>query len=225
MKNFKTIILTTTALIVSLSFATAKSVDGLGSKGLNDPDFKLAVSAIVQDKICDLEMKRQAFSHIKKASISTEVPVSVLMILANRRADKIIANWNKHEGVPEIGKSVCSLDISQLARFGSFALSRVSMTMSDRVEIGKQAYQLRDLVVKYRVLKAAERAECFTEDRAYKAQVVSANFNKQIGSAAFDNHRFIYAAWKPEALKAVEAKAYGDLDTCELADRLLSKQR
>lgn len=170
-------------------------------------------------------MKRQAFSHIKKASASTEVPVSVLMILANRRADRIIENWNKHEGVPEIGKSVCSQDISQLARFGSFALSRVSMTMSDRVEIGKQAYQLRDLAVKYRALKAAERAECFNADRAYKAQVVTANFNKQIGNAAFDNHRFIYAAWKPEDLKAVEAKSYGELGACELAEKLLSKQR
>lgn len=120
---FKTII-ATTALAASLSLASAKNTDGYGSAGLNNLHFKKAVSAITQQKVCEgANLKRIAFMHIEKSAAETEIPVSVISLLASRRADKIIDNWKPGEGVPEIAKFVCGMDLDQQARFGSFGMS------------------------------------------------------------------------------------------------------
>ncbi|WP_273728799.1 hypothetical protein [Brucella gallinifaecis] len=225
MKIILKTLITTTALAASLSLASAKSTDGYSSAGINNTDFKQAVSAITKDKVCDLDMKRTAFLHIEKVSVEADVPVSDLLILANRRSDKIIGSWKNVEGVPAIEKFICSQDIKELSRFGSFATSRVSVESSDRAAVSEQSDRLRDLVIKHRALKAAERAGCFSDERAYNAGIVSANFNKQIKDAAFDSYRITYSVWKNEELQKVKKQAYGELDTCTLADRLLSKRR
>lgn len=218
--------ITTTALAASLSLASAKSVDGYGSAGLNDLDFKLAVSAITQNKVCDnANMKRIAFMHIEKSAAETDIPVSVISLLASRRADKIIDNWKPGQGVPQIAKSVCGMDLDQQARFGSFGMSRISMNMTDRKEVGKQAYALRDIAMKYRALSKAERSDCLSDHRAYKAEVVKAGWSDQIKKTGQDPYTIIWKSWSASEIDNAKTKAYGELDTCELADRLLSKQR
>lgn len=98
------------------------------------------------------------------------------------------------------------------------------MSLTDHKEVRQQAYVLRDIAMKYRAISKAERSDCLSNDRAYKAEVVKASFNEQIRKTGQEPYSVIWKSWTSDEIENAKSKAYGDLDTCQLADRLLSKQ-
>lgn len=226
MKNLKTTILTTTALLLSASLATAESPDGFGSSGVNNLDFRKLVAAITQERVCeDLVLKDQISQSLDSAAKATKTPPSEMMVLASRRASDIIERWSSvNKEAPDINY-ICNWDLDNLSRFGSFAHTRVSNSIRDRIETNAEAFKLRELTIKYQALKKAGRSDCLNEDQAYKADFVADNLRNEIKRVGHDAHTIIYKSFTPESLDAVKAERYPDQSTCELAVNLITSKR
>lgn len=215
------------ALALSTSMASAKSVDGIGSGGLKSETYSRVVANMTKAKLCkniDLDAvydEMRADAHV--VSSDHGIGVAEVMVLANKRSNRIMSTARKEAQFPALTNKVCGSDAASLSRFGSFAHTRIPIDIKARTDAKLAALENRDKAVDIIVLRASASHCDFDDHEKHISMMERASMEGEISKSAFDYGFLTSSAWSRDDVNAAFKEKFGDSTECEAGRHLVAK--